>query len=75
MLRTFVPATSAAPRVPGSAVRAVRTGLAIAIGGYILTRMAHYPIAASFTGIILGLAMVALGAVRLRAMYGGTRRS
>ncbi|MGD0967745.1 MAG: hypothetical protein ABR949_05610 [Candidatus Aquilonibacter sp.] len=59
-------------------MRAVRTGLAIAmiaIGGYILTRMAHYPIAASFTGIILGLAMVALGAVRLRAMYGGTRRS
>ncbi|HTV91996.1 MAG TPA: hypothetical protein VMG98_04695 [Verrucomicrobiae bacterium] len=58
-------------------MRTVRTGLAIAmiaIGAYILTRMLHYPIAASFTGIILGLAMVALGIVRLRAMYGGTRR-
>jgi putative effector of murein hydrolase LrgA (UPF0299 family) len=47
----------------------------IAVGGYILTRMAHYPIAAGFTGIILGLAMMALGVVRLRAMYGGTPRS
>jgi putative effector of murein hydrolase LrgA (UPF0299 family) len=59
-------------------VRTVRTGLAIAmiaVGGYILTRMAHYPIAAGFTGIILGLAMMALGVVRLRAMYGGTPRS
>jgi putative effector of murein hydrolase LrgA (UPF0299 family) len=59
-------------------MRTVRTGLAIAmiaVGGYILTRMAHYPIAAGFTGIILGLAMMALGVVRLRAMYGGTPRS
>jgi putative effector of murein hydrolase LrgA (UPF0299 family) len=47
----------------------------IAVGGYILTRMAHYPIAASFTGIVLGLAMMALGVVRLRGMYGGSPRS
>jgi putative effector of murein hydrolase LrgA (UPF0299 family) len=59
-------------------VRSIRTGLAIAmilVGGYILTRMLHYPIAAGFTGIILGLAMMALGAVRLRAMYGRSGRS
>ena len=47
----------------------------ILVGGYILTRMLHYPIAAGFTGIILGLAMMALGAVRLRAMYGRSGRS
>lgn len=59
-------------------MRSIRTGLAIAmilVGGYILTRMLHYPIAAGFTGIILGLAMMALGAVRLRAMYGRSGRS
>ena len=74
----FGQATNAAPRVLGSAVRTIRAGLAIAmiaVGGYILTRMLHYPIAASFTGIILGLAMMALGVVRLRAIYGGNRRT
>jgi hypothetical protein len=54
----------------------VRTGLAvamIAVGGYIFTRMLHYPFAAAFTGIVLGLAMIALGVVRLRGMYGARR--
>jgi putative effector of murein hydrolase LrgA (UPF0299 family) len=58
-------------------MQVIRTGLAIAmiaVGGYILTRMLHYPIAAAFTGVILGLAMIALGVVRLRGMYGGARR-
>jgi putative effector of murein hydrolase LrgA (UPF0299 family) len=58
-------------------MQVIRTGLAIAmiaVGGYILTRMLHYPIGAAFTGVILGLAMIALGVVRLRGMYGGARR-
>jgi len=57
-------------------MRVVRTVLALAmivVGSIILTRMMHYPIAASFTGIVLGLAMIALGAIRLRGLYGGTR--
>ena len=69
---------NAARPVGNSDVRTIRTALAIAmiaVGGYILLRMFHYAIAASFTGIILGLAMMALGVVRLRAIYGGSRRS
>ena len=69
---------NAARPVGDSDVRTIRTALAIAmiaVGGYILLRMSHYAITASFTGIILGLAMMALGVVRLRAIYGGSRRS
>lgn len=52
---------------------AFRTMLSIAmilLGAYIIVRMMPYPISASFTGIILGIAMIALGIVRLRAIYG-----
>ncbi len=38
----------------------------IALGIYIIARMLHYPFAQSFTGIVLGGAMIALGFVRLR---------
>ncbi|HTX57835.1 MAG TPA: hypothetical protein VMD47_12120 [Candidatus Acidoferrales bacterium] len=58
-------------------MRAVRAVLAVAlivVGAIILARMIHYPIAAGFTGIILGLAMIGLGAVRLRALYGRVDR-
>jgi hypothetical protein len=56
-----------------TAVRAIRTALAaamIVIGAIIIGEMARYPIAYTFTGIILGLALIALGIVRLRALYG-----
>lgn len=55
------------------AVRSVLAVLLIIAGVTIVARMAHYPIAQSVTGIILGLAMIALGAVRLRALYGKSR--
>lgn len=54
-------------------MRAFRVALSIAmvlVGGYIIVEMLHYPIAASFTGLVLGIAMIALGIVRLRAIYG-----
>lgn len=56
---------------------AVRAGLSVAmivVGSIIIVRMMPYPISASFTGIVLGLAMIALGAVRLRTLF-GTRRA
>jgi putative effector of murein hydrolase LrgA (UPF0299 family) len=56
------------------AFRAVLSAAMIVLGAVIIVRMMPYPIAASFTGIVLGLAMIALGIVRLRAIY-GTRRT
>ena len=38
----------------------------ILIGAYIIVRMMPFPIAQSFTGIVLGIAMIALGVIRLR---------
>ncbi len=55
---------------------AVRTALSVAmivIGAIIIVRMMPYPIGASFTGIVLGIAMIALGAVRLRQLFGAHR--
>jgi putative effector of murein hydrolase LrgA (UPF0299 family) len=57
-------------------VRSFRTVLSLAmivVGGYITVEMLHYPISASFTGIVLGIALIALGIVRLRAIYGTPR--
>lgn len=58
-------------------MRSLRTVLSLAmivVGGYITVEMLRYPISASFTGIVLGVAMIALGVVRLRAIH-GTRRT
>ncbi|MGB6984520.1 MAG: hypothetical protein WBD74_00945 [Candidatus Aquilonibacter sp.] len=55
---------------------ALRTALSIAmivVGTIIIVRMMPYPISASFTGLILGLAMIALGVVRLRTLFGARR--
>ena len=57
-------------------MRSVRTFLAIAmicVGAYIVWRMMHYPFSAAATGIVLGAAMMALGVVRLRLIYGSPR--
>jgi len=59
-------------------MRIIRTVLSlgmIVIGVIVVAQMARYPIAASFTGIILGLAMIALGTVRLRALYDRSGRT
>ncbi|HTZ55798.1 MAG TPA: hypothetical protein VMB20_12110 [Candidatus Acidoferrum sp.] len=52
------------------ALRTVLSAAMIVVGGVIIVRMLPYPISASFTGIVLGGAMIALGVVRLRAIYG-----
>jgi hypothetical protein len=59
-------------------MRIVRTILSlgmIVIGVIVVAQMLHYPIAASFTGLILGAAMTLLGTIRLRALYGRTGRT
>jgi hypothetical protein len=55
------------------ALRTVLSVAMIVIGTIIVVRMLPYPISASFTGIVLGGAMIALGIVRLRAIYGMRR--
>ncbi len=49
-------------------VRAVIAALMIGIGISIIVQMLRYPIAQTFTGVILGLAMIALGIFRLRQL-------
>jgi uncharacterized membrane protein HdeD (DUF308 family) len=47
----------------------VRAGLGlamIAVGGFLLFRLLHYPLAESFSGLLVGAAMIALGVFRLR---------
>jgi ABC-type uncharacterized transport system permease subunit len=38
----------------------------VILGLYLIYRMLHYPLAQSFTGLVLGGAMIALGVLRLR---------
>jgi|GEM_PF-5836781 hypothetical protein len=55
------------------AIRALRCALAagfIVVGVVIIGEMLRYPISYTFTGIILGLAMIALGIARLRGLIG-----
>jgi hypothetical protein len=52
------------------AFRTVLSAAMIVLGVVIIVRMMPYPIRASFTGIVLGLALIALGIVRLRTIYG-----
>jgi hypothetical protein len=59
-------------------MRIIRTVLSVAmivIGAIVVAQMSRYPIASSFTGLILGLAMIALGTIRLRALYGRSGRA
>jgi putative effector of murein hydrolase LrgA (UPF0299 family) len=50
-------------------LRAILAVAMMVVGGTIIVRMLHYPIAQTFTGIVLGLAMIALGAYRLHQLY------
>jgi len=57
-------------------MRLIRTVLALALivcGATIFTRMLHFPFLTAITGLVLGAAMIALGAVRLRTLYGKSR--
>jgi hypothetical protein len=51
-------------------VRAILAAGFVVVGAIIVAEMLRYPIAYTFSGIILGLAMIALGIVRLRALLG-----
>ena len=56
---------------------AVRGALAlgmIVLGIYIIARMVSFPFAQSFTGIVLGVAMILLGVVRLRQVRAAWNR-
>ncbi|HET9029216.1 MAG TPA: hypothetical protein VFN49_03495 [Candidatus Aquilonibacter sp.] len=46
--------------------RAILAVLMMVIGAFVVIQMLRYPIAQSFTGIVLGGAMVLLGGLRLR---------
>ena len=53
-------------------MRVIRTLIALALivtGAVILSEMLHYQLRYSFTGLVLGGAMILLGAVRLRALF------
>jgi hypothetical protein len=46
----------------------------IVLGMYIIARMVSFPFAQSFTGIVLGVAMILLGIVRLRQVRAAWNR-
>lgn len=48
------------------AFRAILALVMILVGAYVVLQMLRYPLAQSFTGIVLGAAMVFLGVLRLR---------
>jgi len=48
--------------------------LTIVIGAFVLIQMLRYPIGQSFTGIILGAAMILLGTIRFRQVREAMRR-
>ena len=59
-------------------MRTVRTVIAagmIVLGSYIIVEMLRYPLRNSITGLVLGAAMIALGVIRLRALYGRAKRA
>jgi hypothetical protein len=46
--------------------RAIIAIALVLLGAYIIVRMIPFPIAQSLTGFVLGIAMIALGVIRLR---------
>jgi hypothetical protein len=47
-------------------IRALIAVAMIVVGATIIVRMMPYPIAQTYTGLVLGIAMIALGLFRLR---------
>jgi hypothetical protein len=47
-------------------VRGALSIFMVLVGSFVVVQMLHYPLAQSFTGIVLGAAMILLGALRLR---------
>jgi xanthine/uracil/vitamin C permease (AzgA family) len=48
--------------------------LMVVVGAFIVTQMLHYPVAQSFTGIVLGGAMILLGLLRFRQVREAMRQ-
>ena len=46
----------------------------IVVGAFVVIQMLRYPIAQSFTGIVLGAAMILLGVIRLRQVREAMRQ-
>ena len=55
-------------------VRALIAVGLIVVGAVIFGKMLYYPVRYSLTGLVLGAAMIALGVVRLRALYARVAR-
>ena len=56
------------------AFRGVLSVMMVVLGAFIIIEMLRYPIAQSFTGIVLGGALVLLGILRFRQVRGAMRR-
>lgn len=54
-------------------VRGVLSAAMLVIGAIVVVEMLRYPLAQSFTGIVLGGAMMLLGGLRLRQIRGAMR--
>lgn len=46
----------------------------VVVGAFVVIQMLRYPIAQSFTGVVLGGAMVLLGAIRFRQVREAMRQ-
>lgn len=55
-------------------VRGALSVFMIVVGAFVVIQMMRYPLAASFTGIVLGGAMILLGFLRLRQVREALRQ-
>ena len=55
-------------------VRGALAVLMVLVGASVLVQMLRYPLAQSFTGVVLGGAMMLLGFLRFRQVREATRR-
>jgi xanthine/uracil/vitamin C permease (AzgA family) len=55
-------------------VRGALSVFMIVVGAFVVVQMLRYPLAQSFTGIVLGGAMVLLGTLRLRQVREAMRQ-
>jgi hypothetical protein len=55
-------------------VRALISAVMVILGGIVLVEMLRYPIAQTYTGVVLGLAMMALGIFRLSLILRSYRK-
>lgn len=54
--------------------RGVLSVLMVVVGAFVVIEMLRYPLAQSFTGIVLGAAMILLGGIRFRQVREAMRQ-